>query len=153
MMVLALLASLAMSQAARPAAARPQAVTKVAVVDVSAPDAIYEDVSRALADKVVEALRATGVQSIRIDERDLPESGCRLGPCLGVAARAKNAEVVVMFDATEAKNDGATIELAALWSTNGAPVAVAKYAVVADQKKVPKPLMKFAVNVAKATRK
>ena len=153
MMVLALLASLAMSQAARPAAARPQAVTKVAVVDVSAPDAIYEDVSRALADKVVEALKATGVQSIRIDERDLPESGCRLGPCLGVAARAKNAEVVVMFDATEAKNDGATIELAALWSTNGAPVAVAKYAVVADQKKVPKPLMKFAVNVAKATRK
>lgn len=152
MMVLALLASLAMSQAARPAAARPQAVTKVAVVDVSAPDAIYEDVSRALADKVVEALRATGVQSIRIDERDLPESGCRLGPCLGVAARAKNAEVVVMFDATEAKNDGATIELAALWSTNGAPVAVAKYAVVADQKRVPKPLMKFALNVAKATR-
>ena len=129
-----------------------QTVSKVAVVDVSAPEAIYEDVARGLADKVVEALKATGVQAVRIDERDLPEQGCRLGPCLGVAARAKDAQVVVMFDATESKDDGATIELAALWSTNGAPVAVAKYAVAAEQKKVPKQLMKFALEVAKAHR-
>lgn len=127
-------------------------VTKVAVVDVSAPDAIYEDVSRALADAVVDALKATGLQAVRIDERDLPESGCRLGPCLGEAARAKEAQVVVMVDSTEAGDTASAVKLAGLWSNNGAPVAVAKYEVKTGQKKVPKKLMKFAVEVAKAKR-
>ncbi len=127
-------------------------VAKVAVVDVSAPDEIYEDVSRALADQVVEALKGTGVQAVRIDERDLPSSGCRLGPCLGVAARAIGAHVVVMVDATEGSEEASAVKLAALWSNNGAPVAVAKYSVKADQKKHPKQLLMFALEVAKAKR-
>lgn len=127
-------------------------VSKVAVVDVSAPDEIYEDVSRALADLVVDALKAAGLDAVRIDERDLPEAGCRLGPCLGDAARAKNAQVVVMCDATEAADDTSNVKLAALWSNNGAPVAVSKYTVTAGQKKAPKQLMKFAIEVAKAKR-
>ena len=126
-------------------------VTKVAVVDVSAPDEIYEDVSRALADGVVAALKATGLEAVRIDERDLPERGCRLGPCLGVAAKAVGAQVVVMVDATES-GDASAVKLAGLWSSNGAPVAVAKYSVTPTQKKVPKQLMKFAREVAKAKR-
>ena len=127
-------------------------VTKVAVVDVSAPDEIYEDVSRGLADAVVIALRASGLEAVRVDERDLPASGCRLGPCLGVAARALHAQVVVMVDATEAGDETSAVKLAALWSSNGAPVAVSKYQVKSEQKKVPKPLMKFAIEVAKAKR-
>ncbi len=127
-------------------------VTKVAVVDVSAPDEIYEDVSRGLADGVVEALKATGLEAIRIDERDLPASGCRLGPCLGEAAREKGAQVVVMVDCTDAGETASAVKLAALWSNNGAPVAVSKYQVGHEQKKVPKPLMKFAMSVAKAKR-
>jgi len=127
-------------------------VTKVAVVDVSAPDDIYEDVSRGLSDAVVEALKATGLEAIRIDERDLPASGCRLGPCLGEAARAQNAQVVVMVDCSEAGETASGVKLAALWSNNGAPVAVSKYQVTHEQKKVPKQLMKFAVAVAKAKR-
>lgn len=127
-------------------------VTKVAVVDVSAPDEIYEDVSRSLTDAVVDALKATGLEAVRVDERELPASGCRLGPCLGVAARAIGAQVVVMVDSVEAGDEASAVKLAALWSSNGAPVAVSKYLVKKEQKKVPKPLMKFAIEVAKAKR-
>lgn len=127
-------------------------VTRVAVVDVSAPDDVYEDVSRGLSDAVVDALKATGLEAVRIDERDLPASGCRLGPCLGEAARAQNAQVVVMVDCSEAGEASTAVKLAALWSNNGAPVAVSKYQVGAEQKKVPRQLMKFAVAVAKAKR-
>ncbi len=135
---------------APPSTASP--VTKVAVVDVSQPDAIFEDVSRGIADEVVEALKATGLQAVRIDERDLPEAGCRLGPCLGEAAKAQQAQVVVMVDCAEKSPTVSTVRLAALWATNGAPVAVSRYDVEAEHKKVPKPLRTFAVDVAKAKR-
>lgn len=130
--------------------AQQPAVTTVAVIDVSAPDAIYEDLSRRVAERVVVALESAGVRAVRVDENELPEEGCRIGPCLGVAARAKGAQVVVMVDAAEEGKKAISVRLAGLWSTNGAPVAVATFQLPELEAPVPKIVARFAKKVAQA---
>ncbi len=130
-----------------------QAAPRVAVVDVSAPDAIYGDVSRALADALVAQLEKAGVEALRIEDEELPEGGCRLGPCLGVLARAHQAQVVVMLDATEVDAQRSAVAVAAMASRNGQPVAVKKYQAVNGRSKPAPALVAFAEDVAARTRK
>lgn len=102
--------------------------SKVVVIDVSAPDAVYEDVSRGLAEQVVKELGAAGLETIRIDENELPEEGCRLGPCLGTVARARRALVVVIVDAVELDKKGRTgVSVAAMAGHNGMPLTAKRY--------------------------
>ena len=121
---------------------------KVVVVDVSAPDAVYEDVSRALADAVVAQLREAGMDAERIGENELPEEGCRIGPCLGQVARAFKAKVVVIVDATEVDKKKTSVSLAAMAGHNGMPIGAKRYFVGTDGKS-PKELLAFVADLAK----
>lgn len=121
---------------------------RVAVVDVSAPDAIYEDVSRQLASQVAEALTKAGLLAVRVDENELPPGGCRIGPCLGEVAKAQGAHVVVTVDAEEVDESTSRVAVTALWGTNGEPLAGGRY-VVRGQKKAPRALTTFAADAMK----
>ena len=121
---------------------------KVIVVDVSAPDAVYEDISRALADAVVAELREAGMDAVRIGENELPEGGCRIGPCLGEVSFAYKAKVVVIVDATEVDKKTTSVSLAAMAGHNGMPIGARRYLVKADLK-APKELKTFIADLAK----
>jgi hypothetical protein len=109
--------------------------SRVVVVDVSAPDAVYEDVSRALAEQVVAELKVLGLDAVRIDENELPEEGCRLGPCLGIVAKARQARVVVIVDAVELDKKGKTqVSVAAMAGHNGMPISAKRYVTKAQSK-------------------
>ena len=99
---------------------------RVAVVDASAPDAVYEDVSRGLADEVVEALLKAGLMAHRVEEQELPEGGCRAGPCLEQVARAQKADVLVVLDARE-KGRAVAVGVLALDGRTGRPLAGQRY--------------------------
>ncbi len=120
---------------------------KVVVIDVSAPDAVYEDVSRALADEVVAALREAGMDAERIGENELPEEGCRIGPCLGVVAKQHKARVVVILDAAEVDKKHTRVSVAAMAGHNGMPINAKRYVVKAEGK-APKELAKFVGDLA-----
>lgn len=137
--MVALLLTLALAQA--------PATLKVAVVDVSAPDAIYEDVSRQLALEVAQALTKGGTVAVRVDENELPPEGCRVGPCLGEVAKAQGAHVVVTVDCVEVDASTTRVAVTALWGTNGEPLAGGRY--VAGQKKAAKALTQFVTDVVK----
>lgn len=125
---------------------------RVVVVDVSAPDAVYEDVSRALSEQVVEQLRASGLETVRIDENELPEEGCRLGPCLGIVAKSRQAKVVVILDAVELNKKGKTqVSVAAMAGRDGMPISAKRYVVKAGAKPGPE-LKAFVADLAKRLR-
>lgn len=134
----ALLVALVLSQA--------PATLKVAVVDVSAPDAIYEDVSRELASQVAEVLTKAGTVAVRVDENEA--AGCRIGPCLGQVAKGQGAHVVVTVDAEEVDASTSRVAVTALWGFNGEPLAGGRY-VARGLKKAPKDLTRFAAEVVK----
>jgi hypothetical protein len=103
---------------------------RTAVLDASAPDAIYEDVSRALADDAVAALAAAGLSAHRVEEDELPEGGCRSGPCLERVAQAQRAEVLVVLDAREVgrgKAKSVAVGVLALDGRTGRPLAGQRY--------------------------
>jgi hypothetical protein len=127
--------------------AQAPATLKVAVVDVSAPDAIYEDVSRKLALDVAEALTKAGTVAVRVDENELPPDGCRIGPCLGEVAKSQGAHVLVTVDCVEVDASSTRVAVTALWGTNGEPLAGGRY--VAGNKKAAKALARFAADVVK----
>ncbi len=109
--------------------------SRVVVIDVSAPDAVYEDVSRAFAEQVVAELKAAGLESVRIDENELPEQGCRLGPCLGSVAKSRQARVVIILDAVELDKKGKTqVSVAAMAGHNGMPISAKRYVAQAETK-------------------
>jgi hypothetical protein len=99
---------------------------RTAVLDASAPDAVYEDVSRGLADEVVVALEQAGFSARRVEEDELPPQGCRSGPCLETVARVQKAEVLVVLDAREKGKDVAVAVLA-LDGRTGRPLGGARY--------------------------
>ena len=108
--------------------------SRLVVVDVSAPDAVYEDVSRALAEQVVAELHEAGLEAVRIDENELPE-GCRLGPCLGGVAKSRQAKVVVIVDAVELDKKGKTqVSVAAMAGRDGMPISAKRYVTKAGSK-------------------
>jgi hypothetical protein len=123
---------------------------RAAVLDASAPDAVYEDVSRGLADEVVEALARAGLTARRVEEEELPEAGCRAGPCLEQVAKGQQADVLVVLDARE-KGKGKAMSVAvgvlALDGRTGRPLAGQRY--VAGPKAA-KALKTFAAKVARA---
>ncbi len=129
---------------------------RVTVIDVSEADAIYEDVSRGLAEDVTRALAAAGFEATRIDESELPEFPCPPGPCLAKVARQQKAHVLVTLDAKELDKVKIGVGLTALLGTNGMPLLGARYALKAGQKKAPKELTEFGpkllAQVAKAYR-
>jgi hypothetical protein len=106
----------------------------VVVVDVSASDAIYEDVSRGLANALVDGLNKAGLQASRVDENELPESGCRAGPCLEEVARAHGARAVVLLDAAE-EGTKTKVSLMGLGGRDGRPLAGARYTLDRGAKK------------------
>lgn len=123
--------------------------SKVVVIDVSAADAVYEDVSRGLAEQVVKELNAAGLESIRIDENELPEEGCRVGPCLGVVAKSRKALVVVILDAVELDKKGKTgVAVAAMAGFNGMPLTAKRYTTKPDSKPTPE-LKAFTADLVK----
>ncbi|MFZ5443985.1 MAG: hypothetical protein ACOZQL_28535 [Myxococcota bacterium] len=127
-----------------------QTPPQVAVIDISPEDAIYEDVSRRLAESLTEALTKDGVTAVRVDESELPREGCRLGPCLGVAARAKGALAVVTLDAEELSPTRNRVVVTMMRATNGEPLAGGRYELTAGAKKAPKGLLKFLSQAKKA---
>ncbi|MDP1830192.1 MAG: hypothetical protein Q8L48_43410 [Archangium sp.] len=127
-----------------------QAPPLVAVIDISSEDAIYEDISRRYAQSLVEALTKEGVSAVRVDESDLPEEGCRLGPCLGVAAREKGALAVVTLDAEEVSKTKSKVVVTVMRATNGEPLAGGRYELTVGMKKIPKGLTTFLASVKKA---
>ena len=120
---------------------------KAAVIDVSASDAVYEDVSRGLAEQVAHALDGAGFDAVRVDENELPESGCRAGPCLAKVAKDHHALVLVTLDATEVDKTHTQVALAALLGLNGLPLAGARYVAKQGAKKLPKELVDFTQKV------
>jgi hypothetical protein len=118
----------------------------VVVVDVSASDAIYEDVSRGLADALVDALNEAGFDASRIDENELPEDGCRAGPCLEQVARAHHAGAVVLLDAAEAGKK-TKVSLMGLGGRDGRPLAGTRYELDHHAKKK---VLKFITQLLKA---
>jgi hypothetical protein len=140
--MLALLVALSLNQTA----------PRVAVVDVSAPDAIYEDVSRELAAKVAAALNEAGFDAVRVDESQLPPGGCRIGPCLGEVAKAQKAKVVVILDATELDKHRSGVGVAGLWGVDGQPLATARFVVTGDKLKPAKALERFGAELKKRVR-
>jgi hypothetical protein len=126
---------------------------RVTVIDVSDADAIYEDVSRGLAEEVVKTLAAAGLDARRVDESELPEGGCKVGPCLGQVVKEQKAHVLVALDAKELDKKKIGIGLTALWR-DGSPLSGARYTLKVGQKKVPKELTAFATDVlARGTKK
>lgn len=130
-----------------------QAPVHVAVIDISAEDAIYEDVSRRFTQSLVEALSKEGIVAVRVDESELPPEGCRLGPCLGVAARAKGALAVVTLDAEEVNESKTKVVVTMMRATNGEPLAGGRYELKAGVKKAPKGLNAFLTQAKKAMTK
>lgn len=122
----------------------------VAVIDISSEDAIYEDISRRYAESLVEALLKEGVSAVRVDESDLPPEGCRLGPCLGVAAREKGALAIVTLDAEELSAQKSKVVVTVMRATNGEPLAGGRYELKVGMKKPPKGLTAFLGQVKKA---
>jgi hypothetical protein len=125
----------------------------VAVIDISSEDAIYEDISRRYAESLVEALTKEGVSAVRVDESELPPEGCRLGPCLGVAARGKGALAVVTLDAEELSDKKSKVVVTVMRATNGEPLAGGRYELKVGAKKAPKGLTSFLAQVKKAMTK
>lgn len=123
---------------------------QVAIIDISAEDAIYEDVSRRFAQSLSEALTQAGVPTVRVDESELPPEGCRLGPCLGVAARSKGALALVTVDAEEVTEARNKVVVTMMRATNGEPLAGGRYELRAGAKKPPKGLLQFIERVKKA---
>ena len=130
-----------------------QSAPMVAVIDISSEDAIYEDISRRYAESLVEALTKEGVTAVRIDESDLPPEGCRLGPCLGVAARQKGALAIVTLDAEELSEMKSKVVVTVMRATNGEPLAGGRYELKVGVKKAPKGLVTFLAQVKKAMAK
>ena len=126
---------------------------QLAVIDISSEDAIYEDVSRRYAQSLVEALTKEGVSAVRVDESELPPEGCRLGPCLGVAARGKGALAVVTLDAEELSDTRSKVVVTVMRATNGEPLAGGRYELKVGAKKIPKGLTAFLTQVKKAMTK
>jgi hypothetical protein len=118
----------------------------VVVVDVSASDAIYEDVSRGLAEALVEALQRAGFEAHRVDENQLPPDGCRAGPCLEAVARAHRADAVVLLDAAE-DGPATRVSLMGLGGRDGRPLAGARYSL---DKKAKKKVLGFIAQLHKA---
>lgn len=129
-----------------------QGTTHVAVLDVSAPDAIYEDVSRALAEQVSLELLKKGFLSKRVDESELPVQGCRIGPCLGEVAKSQSADVLLLVDATEAEKGKIDVSLSAMRGRDGLPLSVGKWSTTAEGKPN-KQLSKFITAMQKAIAK
>jgi hypothetical protein len=127
-------------------------VPKATVVDVSAPDAIYEDISRGYATDVVKALEKAGFEARRIDESELPVDGCHSGPCLARVAKDNKADVVITLDATELDKKTNGVAVAAMWGLNGEPLTVTRYTLKPNAKP-PKELATFATNVLAALKK
>jgi hypothetical protein len=120
---------------------------RVTVIDISDSDAIYEDVSRGLAEEVVKALVAAGFDAHRVDESELPEGPCKVGPCLAKVARAEKAQVMVTLDAKELEKTKLGVGLTALLGRDGTPLAGARYILKVKQKKAPKELGAFATEL------
>lgn len=118
----------------------------VAVVDVSASDAVYEDVSRGLAEDVVAALAKAGLAASRVDENELPPEGCRAGPCLEKVARTRQARALVIVDA---KEEGPLVEVSvmALDAADGRPLGAKRYTA---GKKAAGALRRFSLELARA---
>ncbi|MDP1918117.1 MAG: hypothetical protein Q8L14_17865 [Myxococcales bacterium] len=129
-----------------------QGTVRVAVLDVSAADAIYEDVSRALAEKVSDELLKKGFLSKRVDESEVPIDGCRIGPCLGVIAKSQSADVLVIVDAVEGAKGTVEVVLSAMRGRDGLPLAAGKWTTTAEGKQN-KQLAKFLVATQKAVAK
>lgn len=127
-----------------------QAPMRVAVIDVSKSDAIYEDVSRGIAEVVVAQLNKEGLSAIRVDESTLPAGGCREGPCLGAVAKAHQAQVLVALDAEEVTGTTSRVALAALGADDGRPLAVARCVFVAEAPP-PRIVRRFAQKILAAT--
>ncbi|MFO0594653.1 MAG: hypothetical protein U0228_05100 [Myxococcaceae bacterium] len=125
----------------------------VAVIDISAEDAIYEDVSRQFAQSMAEALTKQGVPAVRVDESELPPEGCKLGPCLGRAAREKGAVALVTVDAEELTKSKTKVVVTLMRATNGEPLAGGRYELKAGAKKPPKGLVSFLEAAKKAMAK
>jgi hypothetical protein len=129
-----------------------QTIVRVAVLDVSAPDAVYEDVSRALAERVSDELLKRGFLSKRVDESEVPVEGCRIGPCLGVIAKSQSADVLVLVDATEGTKGQVAVVLSAMRGRDGLPLAAGKWSTTVDGKQN-KQLTKFLEATQKAVAK
>lgn len=131
----------------------PPPLVHVAIIDISADDAIYEDVSRRYAQSLVEALIKEGMNAVRVDESELPPEGCKLGPCLGVAARAKGAITIITLDAEEVDDSKSKVVVTMMRATNGEPLAGGRYELKAGSKKAPKGLTQFLAAAKKAMTK
>ena len=129
-----------------------QGTVRVAVLDVSAADAIYEDVSRALAERVSDELLKKGFLSKRVDESEVPVDGCRIGPCLGVIAKSQAADVLVIVDASEGAKGKVEVVLSAMRGRDGLPLAAGKWTTTAEGKQN-KQLSKFLEATQKAVTK
>ena len=103
------------------------AAPRAALVDVSAPDAVYEDESRAIANQMVAQLAKVGVDAVRVEEAELPEGGCRYGPCLGELGKLKQANLVISMDVVQLKGGHWGIAIATLAARNGQPLASGKF--------------------------
>ncbi len=130
-----------------------QAPPMVAVIDISSEDAIYEDISRRYAQSLTDALTKEGVSAVRVDEADLPPEGCRLGPCLGVAARDKGALAIVTLDAEEMSKTKTRVVVTVMRATNGEPLAGGRYELQPGMKKIPRGLTSFLAAAKKAMAK
>ncbi len=129
-----------------------QGTVRVAVLDVSAADAIYEDVSRALAERVSDELLKKGFLSKRVDESEVPVDGCRIGPCLGVIAKSQAADVLVIVDASEGTKGKVEVVLSAMRGRDGLPLAAGRWITTAEGKQN-KQLSKFLEATQKAVTK
>lgn len=125
---------------------------KVAVIDVSAPDAVYEDESRALAEDVTAALNSGGFVAEKVDERDLPLQGCRIGPCLGKVSLQRGAQVVVALDGNELPDKSIGVTVTAMRATDGLPLAATRYTAKPGAKP-PHQVAKFAKELFKEASK
>lgn len=129
-----------------------QGMIRVAVLDVSVPDAIYEDVSRGLAEKVSDELLKRGFFSKRVDESELPVDNCRVGPCLGVIAKAQAADVLLLLDATEGEKGRIEVTLSAMRGRDGLPLSAGRWTTTSEGK-ANKQLTKFFEATQKAIAK
>lgn len=143
--MISLLAAVLLAQAPGP--------VKVVVIDISQPDAIYEDISRGYAEEVTEALNQAGFSAYRIDERELPDEGCRAGPCLAKVAVKRESHVLVALDATEVDKEKNGVALTALRGKDGMPLASARFTLTEKTKRPLKPLEKFVADLKKSAAK
>jgi hypothetical protein len=125
---------------------------KVAVLDVSAPDAIYEDISRELTQRVADELLGRGFSARRVDESELPVENCRIGPCLGEIAKSQRADVLVVVDAVEGAKGKVDVVLSAMRGRDGLPLSVGRWNTTIEGKKG-KQLSKFIEATWKAAAK